>query len=229
MAQAKAIEPIDFEKGCNEKFFSASFRGKFHFARLDWLIKKLNGLDCTKNTYLELGYFDGKTLDYLPDNFVKYCGYDANRENVLEIVRQKYADSGKIELVECSNADEFNHRETYDISISMETFEYLTKCGLEKYIEKLANSTRYYLLASVPNERGLFRLLKYISKVTFFEEKEWYSFKDILNITIGNLHKVRRNEGRHKVFTLKNYMKFLKSVLLSKLLNSNPSKMRVLC
>ena len=47
---------------------------------------------------IELGCFDGKLLDYLPNFPEKYLGLDANWEGGLELAKRKYKDKKNIRI-----------------------------------------------------------------------------------------------------------------------------------
>ena len=77
------------EAGYNERLFTKEILGKLHSARFEWLVKSLLRLGWKSETVLELGCFDGKVIDYLPDKPTHYRGLDANWEGGLDIAKDR--------------------------------------------------------------------------------------------------------------------------------------------
>ena len=94
------------DAGYNERLFSPGIRGRLHAARFEWLAKKLLRLKCEYNTVLELGCFDGKVLDYLPNKPERYLGLDANWEGGLGIAAVKWKDQDNYVFKQCMTPDE---------------------------------------------------------------------------------------------------------------------------
>jgi len=114
------------EKSYNDRLFKSGIRKKLHMGRYEWLIQQIEKYDCHKDTMLELGCFDAKTLDFLPQKPNYYRGYDANWENGLDIGRKKWAGHSNIDLFECQNADEMEvGKSSFDISVCLETMEHI--------------------------------------------------------------------------------------------------------
>lgn len=190
-----------FDKGYNERLFSGGLRRKLHIARYEWLLTQMKRFDCFGDTMLELGCFDAKTLDFLPERPKNYVGYDANWENGLELGRKKWAGVDNVTLLECQTAEEMNVGEkSFDISVSLETMEHIFSDDIEGYVEKLAFATKKYCFISVPNEKGLLFLTKHLAKKMMNNHQEDYSLSEYYYATRGQLSKVKRNEGGHKGF-----------------------------
>jgi SAM-dependent methyltransferase len=190
-----------FEKSYNERLFSGGIRKKLHSARYYWLVEQIERLDCSLDNVLELGCFDAKTLDFLPKKPGYYLGYDANWENSIQLAREKWAGVPNVEIKECQIADEMQvENNQFDISICLETMEHIYTKDVEAYIEKLAKATKKYCFISVPNEKGLFFLLKRIGKSLTNGHTEDYTFAELYHATRGNMSKVKRQEGGHKGF-----------------------------
>lgn len=190
-----------FDKGYNERLFSKGFRKKLHMGRYEWLLQQMEKYDCFGDTMLELGCFDAKTLDFLPKQPKKYLGYDANWENGLDLGREKWKDNKDVTLLECQTADEMDlEANAYDISVSLETMEHIFSKDIEAYVKKLAFATKKYCFISVPNEKGPLFLTKHLTKKIMNNHQEDYTLPEYFYATIGNLKKVKRNEGGHKGF-----------------------------
>ena len=158
---------------------------------------------------LELGCFDGKAIEFL-NNPKKYVGYDANWENGLDLAKEKWKDSSNYTFFEADTPKGFNpENEKFDISVCQETMEHLYSADLREYIQILANSTKQYCFISVPNEQGLFFLIKYLLKRVTQGKGEEYSFKELIYATLGRTDKVTRVEGGHKGFDYKKLIKLL--------------------
>jgi 2-polyprenyl-3-methyl-5-hydroxy-6-metoxy-1,4-benzoquinol methylase len=197
----------------NERLFNGkTIRSKLHFARYVWLRKKLKQYNCPFDTILELGCFDGKTIEFLEKPPRQYDGYDANWEGGLELGRKKWPQHPDYHFNLCTSISEFQPRENYfDISVCQETLEHLPVADLDKYIERLAKATKSNCFITVPNEKGIVFLAKYITKVITQRkiDREEFTFAEIFYSTMGNLKKVKRNEGGHKAFDYSSLQKSL--------------------
>ena len=80
----------------------------------------------------------------------------------------------------------------------METLEHLSPQLIDGYLRKLARQTRHYILITVPNEKGLVFLSKWLVKKLIIGDALDYTFSELANATLGRMHKVRRSE--HKGF-----------------------------
>ena len=163
------------------------------------------------NSVIELGCFDGKTLDFLPNTNFYYEGYDANWEGGLDLGRENLKERGNCELFFCDNVQLFQpKRSQFDISICMETLEHLPLEQLEPYIQQLAKYTGKYCFVTIPNEGGIVFLTKYfIKKVILRSVPEPYTTKEILLTVAGKMTRVKRNEGGHKGFDYKEIVELL--------------------
>lgn len=190
-----------FGKSYNDRLFGGGLRKKLHMARYEWLIQQIKRFEIKDYSMIELGCFDAKTLDFLPQKPTKYLGYDANWENGLEIGKEKWKGQDYVTLLECQTADEMDVKEkSYDISVCLETMEHIFSDQVESYVKKLSYATKKYCFISVPNEKGLLFLTKHLAKKALNNHQEDYSLKEYYYATTGNLKKVDRNEGGHKGF-----------------------------
>lgn len=185
----------------NERLFSNDWRGYFHRARFQWLFRIMKKLSIEKGSVLELGCFDGKTLEYLPFAPSLYYGYDADWEGGLQIAANKWKNHSTYYFFKSVSPDTFNPANNqFDYTIVMETFEHLPSQQLYAYFEKLKAATRCYLFVTIPIEKGLLAVMKYLIKRIFLQADERYSANELWHVLIGKLDKVRRVELGHKGF-----------------------------
>ena len=90
--------------------------------------------------------------------------------------------------------------EKFDLIVSMETFEHIPPELVCPYLKKLANHLKGHLVITVPNEKGLFFLIKELIKPKGIEngKQPKFSFMEIINLTLGKTNYVKRDE--HKGF-----------------------------
>jgi len=195
----------------NERLFNGkSIRSKFHLARYIWLRNKLRQYKCPANSVLELGCFDGKTLEFLDKEPVLYEGYDANWEGGLDIGKEKWESHSGYHFKLCTKTEDFKPGEkAFEISVCQETAEHLPVEDLNYYLEHLARATKTYCFISVPNERGIVFLTKHTLKFLTQKknERENISFKDAVYSVFGRLEKVKRDVRYHKGFDYKKFQK----------------------
>lgn len=193
-------------KSYNKRLFSNNFRGFLHFSRYKWLSKKLK--DFNNYSILELGCYDGKTLDFI-NNFSEYIGYDADWEDGLIIANRKYEFKKNISFVKSDCLTNFHINKKYDFSVCMETFEHIDEKDLFKYIDLIVKKTKQKFFITVPIETGFFFFCKHLIKKIFIgSNAESYSFKDIFYLTIGNTKNVKRDE--HKGWNYKLFVQELR-------------------
>lgn len=184
----------------NQRLFKSGIRKWIHLARFKWVNSIVLKYNYKTNVIMELGCFDGKILDYLPTPPLKYFGFDAGWEGGLDSAKSKYCDYQDYHFRYCkspSDLDDFH--EKINLFISLETFEHLPAKDIDSYLEAIERNATddCLLLISVPNEKGIFFLVKYFFKL-FIGNSEKYSFKEILWATLGKCHKINRRE--HKGF-----------------------------
>ena len=186
----------------NERLFSGGIRQYLHSARFKWLAKSLLRLECNCHSVLELGCYDGKSINYLPIKPNRYLGLDANWEKGLDIAKDHWKNETNYIFKQCASPDEMGiSGEKYDISICMETFEHIPPDLVTPYIEQLAKVTKSYLFVTVPNEIGIVFFFKYFVKL-LWGDVEKYTLAEVMYETLGRTDKVRR--GEHKGFNYNN-------------------------
>lgn len=188
------------EAGYNERLFSGGFRTWLHLARFQWVADKVTRLNCPCDAVLELGCFDGKLIDFLPQKPQRYKGFDANWEGGLDQAREKWKNNPdysfyKAELLEDINLEE---NERFNLAFMMETLEHLPPDLVDPYLQKIARHLDGYFFITVPNEKGINFLLKWTTKRLFSKDYEKYSSAEVFYAVTGKMGLIARSE--HKGF-----------------------------
>jgi hypothetical protein len=202
------LEKLTDNPGYNERLFTKGIRSQIHLARFAWLRKMVGNISPDQPLrIIELGCFDGRSIDWLPCEPAFYDGFDANWEGGLEIGKRRFESNPKIHFHQCSNPSEIVPAEAgYDIGISLETVEHIPPEMLEGYLDVFFQSVKTAVFFSVPNEIGIPFLSKYLAKKIIYRDSkdEPYSFSEVWAETFGQTRNVHRNE--HKGF---NYHSFI--------------------
>ncbi len=193
---------MKIEKTYNERLFKSGIRKWLHIARFNWLRNKCIQYNPAVNLVVELGCYDGRSIGYLPEKPNKYYGFDANWEQGLDIARNKYP-SPAYSFVQCESANDIviDGVESVSLVISLETLEHIPEYLLIGYLKKFSTILNGYLFVTVPNEKGIIFLAKYVVKGVFLKNDYLYSFKEVLAATFGKMDYVKRND--HKGFDYK--------------------------
>lgn len=198
--------------GYNERLFSKGFRSQIHLARFAWLRSMIGDISQNQpQRIIELGCFDGRSIDWLPFQPVLYDGFDANWEGGLDIGKNRFADYPNIHFHQCSSPSEMIPAEDgYDLGISLETIEHIPPEMVEGYLDVFAKSVKKAVLFSVPNEIGIPFLGKYLAKKLIYRDSkdEPYSLLEVLAETFNQTQRVHRNE--HKGFNYKFFIEQLR-------------------
>ncbi len=197
----------------NERLFQKGFRSLIHLSRFAWL-RKMTIRHCGNKPLrvLELGCYDGRSIDWLPSQPLLYDGFDANWEGGLDIGRIRYAGHSNIRFHECSSPEAMLvDKDGYDLGISLETIEHIPPTIVNGYLQKISSNVNTIIFFTVPNETGLPFLVKYAAKKVFYRDSkdEEYTFYEFWNELLGNTSKVHRNE--HKGFNYQEFMHQLES------------------
>lgn len=188
----------------NKRLFSkTTLRGKLHNARFTWLKEKIKKHSPNYETVLELGCFDGKVIHHLPQLPKLYEGWDANWEGGLDLAIDSWKDKDYTSFHQCESYEDFKPtQQVFDISLCMETLEHLPIYNYEKYIKTLAKHTNGFLFVTIPNEKKIPFVLKYLVKSTVLRKQklDQYTYGEIWNASIGRLDKVKRINTSHKGF-----------------------------
>lgn len=182
----------------NDRLFSSGFRKYLHEARFFWLRRRLEAAGCPARRIVELGCYDGKTLDYLPAPPDYYLGLDANWEDGLTLAQERWSAHPHYEFRLCTAPSEMQvDGMRFDVAVVMETLEHLPEPMVDPYLEKLAAVTDHYAFITVPNEKGIVFFFKYLTK-RLFGDAERYTPAEFVNATLGRMHRVQRFD--HKGF-----------------------------
>lgn len=187
--------------GYNERLFSGGgLRSFLHIARYKWVVKKLKHLGMSPKRVVEIGCFDGKLLDYLPIKPKCYVGFDAGWENGIELAIKRFSDNKNYQFIKGDKPSEFDLIElnNFDLGVAMETLEHVPPKYVSGYLEKLSRRVSGYILITVPNEKGLVFLAKWLVKKVFYGDVESYTLSEVIAASLGRMDKVIRNE--HKGF-----------------------------
>ncbi len=183
----------------NERLFqSRGLRSAYHLERYRWLAREMAGISSPR--VIELGCFDAKSLRFIPQPSY-YLGLDADWEGGLSEGRKLWRDAGNVELVNCVHPSQIPDRGTFDIGVVLETLEHLPDPLLDEYIAKLGALIHGKLFVSVPRERGLIFLAKYLAKTLFYGGYAGGGRptpRDVFMLTLSRTNQVKRCD--HKGF-----------------------------
>ncbi len=185
--------------GYNARLFgSSALRRWHHEARFRWLSRTLRRLGCVPDSVFELGCFDGKAIRYLPRVPSRYVGCDADWEGGLALAREAWGATPGIAFRECRAPSDIRlDGETFDVAICMDTLEHVPPESLPGYVELLARAARGFVLVTVPNEKGVAFVAKYLAKA-ILGGNDPYTFREALDAARGRLDRIARSE--HKGF-----------------------------
>lgn len=186
--------------GYNDRLFSGGIRSKLHFARFRWFLSEVTRRNCLTESILELGCFDGKLIDFIPNKPSRYIGFDANWEGGLDIAKAKWTDAPNFFFFQASSPDEMNLTsiDVFNIAVAMETLEHVPPQMVDGYLQKIAQHLRGYFFITIPNEKGIILLVKWLAKKILSKDAEHYTFSELVNATLGRMDLVDRRE--HKGF-----------------------------
>jgi len=195
--------------GYNERLFSGVLRSRLQFARFQWWQSEIIKRKCETNSVLELGCFDGKLLEFFPNKPSRYVGFDANWEGGLDIAKERWANTQNYSFLQASSPEEMvlNSKDIFRIAIAMETLEHIPPEMLDGYLQKIAQHLDGYFFVTVPNEKGLFFLIKWLTKKIFSKDSEPYTLAEMFNATLGRMERVTRRE--HKGFDYQSLIKHI--------------------
>ena len=187
----------------DQRLFSGGLRTWFHESRFIWLSKKLSTYASSNPLKIvELGCFNARSINYLPNNFATYHGVDCNWEGGLDQAKSSFCDE-RISFSYCVEASGLEIAADTNVFISLETLEHLDGQTLKGYIEKIARTLpiNSFLFITVPNEVGLIFVVKRILKRFFFQDHvaSEYNYMEFIFQAFGKTDKITRNYD-HKGF-----------------------------
>jgi Methyltransferase domain len=183
----------------NERLFSGGWRSRLHLSRFYWLRAQMRRFNLRQVKAIELGCFDGKTIEFLDSMPERYLGLDANWEGGIDAGREMWKGFPNIELRVCGKPEDIPLAEgTFDVGICMETLEHVPPEFVEPYLFELSRAIDGYLFITVPIERGLVFFIKHSLKKTLRMKHESFQSSEFFNCVLGRMSKVPRHE--HKGF-----------------------------
>lgn len=189
------------QPGYNERLFKGGVRARLHMARFLWVSEVLRKRKLKPESVLELGCFDGRAVEYLPEIPARYLGLDAGWEDALTLARARWAKHPHLEFRECQSAAQMNLQgEKFDLALALETLEHISPEELENYLAEIAKALKPsgVFLVTIPNEIGPVFAAKHVLKVLFIGNPEEYTPGEFVWQALGRTEKVRRRE--HKGF-----------------------------
>lgn len=184
-----------------------SFRRFHHLARYHWLHREWPKHAKEGAPIIELGCFDAKTVEFIPQKIDHYVGLDANWEGGLDIGRARYADRPKIELRFANHPSAFSQFADKSFDAALETLERIEPSLLPGFLAEIARVTDGPFYVSVRNEMGPAFLAKYVAKTLRYGAAPEYRRKEVLAAFLRQAHKVERDE--HKGFDFRHLMEQL--------------------
>jgi Methyltransferase domain len=192
----------------NTRLFAPGLYGSHHRARFRWLRGKLAALGLPRARVLEIGCFDGKTVDWLPCEIERYVGLDAGWESGerngqavgLAAAQQRFGDDARFACRRSSDPEDVWQLDgEFDVGVCMETLEHIEPADVESYLAALARKVRGPLLVTVPNEKGAALLVKTLAaKALGIDRDISYSKREFINALLGRTGRVPRHH--HKGF-----------------------------
>ena len=188
------------EPGYNERLFTGGIRKWLHDARFTWLTVKCREFELEHRTVLELGCFDARSIAYLPTPPVSYYGFDANWEGGLDNARNIWGGNHRYVFQVATRPEDMHVTRKFDLCLCLETIEHVPAEQVSGYLHRLSEALTGSgaMLMTVPNEKGLVFLAKYLAQKLFLGGSEHYSAAEVVHATLGRLHRIRRRE--HKGF-----------------------------
>jgi hypothetical protein len=187
------------------------FYARHHARRFEWMREQIASCHKQSISIIELGCYDARSLSYVPVNIHRYVGLDAGWQSGWSGETPFGLEAGLIRLKDRENfeARQSNSprdieqiRETFDIALVLETFEYLEPSALEPYIAALAGrvSDAGCLLTTMPNEKGLPLLAKALGAKLAGIRRSEYTATEFVHAVLGQLEHVPRGARGRKGF-----------------------------
>lgn len=184
--------------GYNQRLFSGGFRAWFHYARFRWFQNEVAVRACRTDAVLELGCFDGKLLDFIHPPPARYVGFDADWEGGLGVAAARARVNCRFIKANSAADMRLDADETFTLAVRMETLEHVPPDLVDGYLRTIADHLDGYFFITVPNEKGVVFLAKWLVKQMLRAGGEHYAFTELVNATLGRTDKVAR--GQHKGF-----------------------------
>lgn len=189
------------KKSYNERLFEGrGIRSYLHNSRFVWAGNKMSELNIKEFSMLEVGCFDGRLLTFCPTLPTFYLGLDADWEGGLTDARSKFVGEDSMLFVKTDNPLEISKYDDdhFDITAALETMEHILPKDVPDYIFEISRATKTAFIVTVPNERGLVFLFKYLVKKITFQNNQRYKLKEVFFASLGMMSRVARDD--HKGF-----------------------------
>jgi 2-polyprenyl-3-methyl-5-hydroxy-6-metoxy-1,4-benzoquinol methylase len=189
------------EKPSYNENFAAGLYGRHHTERFKWLNKTSASMFSERSSIsvLEVGCYDGKTLDFVPVAVHRYVGFDAGWEDGLDLALQRFANRDNYKFHQSVEpSDIANTPGRFDLIICMETFEHISPSKVGSYISAFAAKLDGFLVVTVPNEQGLPLLFKTVGAKLLGKSRDSYGASEFANAFLGRMESVPRSN--HKGF-----------------------------
>lgn len=187
--------------GYSERLFeSGGLRSYLHNSRFEWFRRASAARIRSDISMVELGCFDGRLIRFCPTPPVRYEGFDADWEGGLSAAQEKFAKHSRWRFHKATDPSSMRSlpSDGFNLGASLETLEHVPEGLVGRYLAELARLIDGWLLVTVPNEKGLVFLSKWLAKKALGYKGEPYSAAEVVNATLGRLNRVRRLE--HKGF-----------------------------
>lgn len=192
------IDQSNRHESYNQRLFSGGPRAWYHLARFRWVQTEVARRCCRTDSLLELGCFDGKLLDFIQPAPRRYVGFDANWEGGLALAAARATADHRFVKAESPAEMRLAENERYALAACMETLEHVPPDMVEGYLRKIAEHLDGWFFVTVPNEKGVVFLSKWLAKKMLRAGAEPYTCLELVNATLGRTHRVARRE--HKGF-----------------------------
>lgn len=183
------------DRSYNGRLFSKGLRKRWHSARFHWLQRVWAESSLQAPRVMEVGCFDGKTLDFLPP-VGTYAGFDAGWGGGLEIGRRERS-AANVSFHEAQAPEDLFG--LYDAIICMETLEHVPLKYTEAFVAKFSKMAPM-LFVTVPVEFGPLAAAKHFYKKITGNRPDSYRISEFVSLIIGNSNGIIREEGGHKGF-----------------------------
>jgi hypothetical protein len=192
---------VSNKKSYNERLFEGkSIRSYLHTSRFLWVKKQIDQYISGDYNMVEIGCFDGRLLEYCTRPPHLYEGFDADWEGGLSLGMEKYKDHPRWKFQFAQEPAALAHLPDngFQVVTALETIEHIPVGLVEPYLAEMARLSNGYLFITVPNEKGIVFLAKYLYKKIFHGTSERYTSGEVVWATLGRTDKVAR--GEHKGF-----------------------------